>query len=299
MSDLATILARLEADLGPLDGEPTLLEGGITNRNYRVTLGGDAYVVRLCDEEPGVLGIDRITEEIATRRAAADRIGPAVCAFLADEGVLVTRFLPGGGLTKAEVRSPGVLAQLAQALQRLHAGPTLPTPFAFLGFVDHQRDVLTHLARPYGDALALAGRIERALGDHPEHAPVPCHNNLMTPNFVRDGAQVMIIDWEYAGNNDRYFDLGNLSVNNDFTEADDRALLELYFDEPANDRRLAALQLMRLISDIREGVWGAVLAASSRLDFDYVAYAERHFARMERGAAAGDVDGWLSHAALA
>jgi Predicted choline kinase involved in LPS biosynthesis len=128
---------------------------------------------------------------------------------------------------------------------------------------------------------------------------VPCHNDLLTANFVRDGRRVCIVDWEYAGMNDRYFDLGNLSVNNGFGPDDDRALLEAYWDEPATERRLAALALMRLISDLREAMWGAVQQGRSSLDFDYAAYAAEHFGRLERAAADPRVEEWLAVAAAA
>jgi thiamine kinase-like enzyme len=298
MPELNAIISRLEPDLGPLDGDPQPLDGGITNRNYRVRLGGEDLVLRVCDHGAEVLGIDRSTEEIAARRAAAEGIAPAVVAFLSDVPALVTRWLPGGGLTPEEVRSPSVLPQVAEALRRLHRSPALPSPFAVFRLVERQRDLAAAVPASYDRARALARRIEAALTG-PEHVPVPCHNDLLTANFVRDGQRVCIVDWEYAGMNDRYFDLGNLSVNNGFGPDDDRALLELYFEEPATERRLAALALMRVISDFREAMWGAVQQVRSDLDFDYAGYAGDHFARLDRAAEDPRIEEWLAVAATA
>jgi thiamine kinase-like enzyme len=300
MPELNAIIARLEPELGPLEGAPQPLEGGITNRNYRLRLGGEDLVLRICDRGAGVLGIDRTTEEIASRRAAAERIAPPVVAFLSDVPALVTRWLPGGGLTSEEVRSPAVLGQIAALLRRLHATPALPSAFAVFRLVEEQRELAASLPASYETLLALARRIEAALAPtHPEHEPVTCHNDLLTANFVRDGQRVCIVDWEYAGMNDRYFDLGNLSVNNEFGPDDDRALLELYFDEPVAERRFAALQLMRLMSDFREAMWGAVQQRRSSLDFDYEGYAGEHFARLERAAADPRIEEWLAVGATA
>ena len=135
-------------------------------------------------------------------------------------------------------------------------------------------------------ALALALRIEAALREHPEHAPRPCHNDLLAANVFFDGERVRLIDWEYAGMNDPFFDLANLAANNELGEAEERELLERYFGEPPTRRRGAALRLMRLVSDLREGMWGLVQAAVSRLDTDFLAYAAPYLARLE--AAAGD-----------
>lgn len=296
MPELAAILARLEPELGRLEGRPRPLEGGITNRNYRVRLGGEDLVLRLCANGAEVLGIDRSTEEIAARRAAADRIAPPVVAFLPDVPALVTRWLPGGDLTAEEVRDPAQLAQVADALRRLHATPPLPTAFPVFRLVEEQAALAAALPPSYPDLLALARRIEAALAG-PEHAPVPCHNDLLTANFVRDGRRVCIVDWEYAGMNDRYFDLGNLAVNNGFEREHDEALLELYFDEPVTPRRFAALQLMRVVSDFREAMWGAVQQRRSTLDFDYSGYAAQHFERLERAAADPRLEEWLAVAA--
>jgi thiamine kinase-like enzyme len=298
MPELNAIITRLERELGPFEGEPRPLDGGITNRNYRVRFGGEELVLRLCDHGAEVLGIDRTTEEIASRRAAADGIAPAVVAFLSDVPALVTRWLPGGDLTPEEVRSPRVLGQIAELLRRLHASPALPTSFAVFRLVERQRELAAAVPSSYGEVVGLAQRIEAALTG-PEHEPVSCHNDLLTANFVRDGQRVCIVDWEYAGMNDRYFDLGNLSVNNGFEPDDDRALLELYFEAPVTEQRFATLQLMRLISDFREAMWGAVQNVRSSLDFDYTGYAREHFERLERAAADTRIDEWIAVAATA
>ncbi len=298
MPELAAIIERLEPELGSLEGTPQPLHGGITNRNYRLRMGGEELVLRICDRGAEVLGIDRTTEEIASRRAAAEGIAPAVVAFLADVPALVTRWLPGGDVPVDELRSPGVLAQVAELLRRLHATPALPSAFAVFRLVEDQRGLAVAVPASYEPILALARRIEAALVG-PEHVPVSCHNDLLTANFVRDGGRVCIVDWEYAGMNDRYFDLGNLSVNNGFDAEHDRALLELYFEEPVTEARFATLQLMRLISDFREAMWGAVQHGRSELDFDYAGYAAEHFERLERAAADPRVEEWLAVAAAA
>lgn len=292
---------RLVALLGPVEGAPRPLDGGITNRNWRARLGGREYVVRQCTPGTEILGIDRSDEHEASRRAAEIGLGPPVAAWLPDEGVLVTEWLDGGPVTAAELRGPRVLAIIAPALRRFHDGPPLRTPFWVPDLVREQRDRIVaaggELPGAYGRAVELADRIAAVLHG-PEHERVPCHNDLLLANFVRDGATVRIVDWEYAGMNDRFFDLANMSVNNDFREADDRALLEAYFGEPPTGARYAALRLMRLVSDLREAMWGAVQAVGSPLeDVDFPAYAAEHFARLEAAMADPDVEGWLAEAA--
>ena len=106
----------------------------------------------------------------------------------------------------------------------------------------------------------------------------------------------MIVDWEYAGMGDPWFDLGNLSVNNEFSEEDDARLLSAYHGSPPSIAQRARLKLMRVMSDIREAAWGVVQGRLSDLDFDFAGYAERHFARMRRAAEDGELDRWLASA---
>ena len=298
MPQLDAIIARLEPELGPFEGEPRPLDGGITNRNFRVRFAGEELVLRVCDHGAEVLGIDRITEEIASRRAAAEKIAPPVVAFLSDVPALVTRWLPGGDVAVEHMRTPGVMAQVAAMLRRLHGTPALPSAFAIFRLIEQQRPLAGALPDSYDRLVGLLHRIEAAASG-PDHVPVSCHNDLLTANFVRDGARVCIVDWEYAGMNDRYFDLGNLSVNHGFEDEDARALLELYFDEPVTEARFASLQLFRIVSDFREAMWGAVQLQRSDLDFDYAGYATEHFQRLERAAADPRVEEWLALAATA
>jgi thiamine kinase-like enzyme len=296
MRDLAELLPELEAQLGPLQAEPVELTAGITNRNLRLRLGDGEYVVRLCEPGATVLGIDRGCEAEAGRRAAGLGIGPEV--VLAPEGALVTRWLGGGTLEAEQVRER--LGEIAPLLRAFHAS-TPPLPFAFAVFrlaEAHARIAAARLPPGHARIATLAQRIEAALSGHPEHAPRPCHNDLLTANFVCGAGRVHLVDWEYSGMNDPFFDLGNLSVNNGLDDAGDRALLEAYFGEPPGERRLAALALMRIVSDLREALWGAVQATISPLDADYDAYAAEHFARLEAAADDPRVEAWL-HAASA
>jgi thiamine kinase-like enzyme len=107
----------------------------------------------------------------------------------------------------------------------------------------------------------------------------------------------MLVDWEYAGMGDKRFDLGNLSVNNDFDEATEDRLLSAYHGAQPSDAQRAALKLMRVLSDAREAAWGVVQAEVSELDFDFAGYAREHFARLLATAAQPLFEEWLVSAA--
>jgi thiamine kinase-like enzyme len=281
--ELEALMPVLEQSLGTFTGEPVALEGGITNRNYRVVLGGEDYVVRLCGKDTAVLGIDRDAECEATVAASRLGVGPEVVAYRPDLECLVTRWVEGRPVTADELRHGSALEQVASALRAVHGGPPLDARFDSFALVAGYRDEVLarggELPAAYDVAAPAAASIAAVLVG-PDHEPVPCHNDLLTANFIHDGERIRIVDWEYAGMGDRFFDLGNLAVNNGFGPADEARLLEAYFQEPPSPRRAAALRLMRVMSDFREAMWGAVQDVVSELDFDYRAYRDEHFARL-------------------
>ena len=276
------LLDRIPPRLGALEGEPVVLGGGITNHNYRVRLGGRDYVLRVAGRETEVLGIDRAAERVATELAARLGIGPEVAA--ASEHGLVTRFIDGRTLEPPELRHR--VDEVAVALRTLHESrATLPAAFdvpaIVRGYAEVARARGVEPPADFGPALERARAIRAELTG-PEHEPVPCHNDLLAANFIDDGERVQIVDWEYAGMGDRYFDLGNFAVNNGLDETGEDALLAAYWGEPATEPRLRALRGMRFMSDLREAMWGVVQSAVSELDFDFAAYARDHFHRLGR-----------------
>jgi thiamine kinase-like enzyme len=289
------LLARIAARLGRVDGEPVALASGITNRNYRLRAGGRDVVVRVCAASTGSLGIDRDTEAVATQRAAAIAVGPEVLLRLREDDVLVCSFIAGAEMTAAGVR--GHLGEIARALRAFHATPALPTAFAVYELVERQRAIAGPLPADYDALLEHARRIRATLAGHPDHVPVPCHNDLLASNFIAGDCGLRIVDWEYAGNNDRCFDLGNLAVNNELEEDAREELLEAYWEGEVTAHRRAALELMRFVSDLREAMWGASQQTLSDLHVDYAAYAEEHFARLRATARDPRMENWLRDAA--
>ncbi len=261
------------------------LGGGITNRNFKVTVDGAAYVLRIGGKDTELLGIDRHAEHQASLAAAAVGVGPEVVAFVEPDGYLVTRFIEGEVVQPEAIRAPGPLRRVAESLRAIHSGPPIPARFDSFRVVEaYAATAATHgIAIPdaFEGARETAARVERERGSVPAR---PCHNDLLTANFIDDGDRIRIVDWEYAGMGDVFFDLANFSVNNGLDAGESSDLLHAYFGEatPAHER---SLTLMRFMSDFREAMWGVVQQALSDLEFDFRGYADQHFERLERTAA--------------
>ena len=272
------------------------LDGGITNRNLLVAVGEQHHVFRVAGNDTNLLEIRRDVEHQAATRAARLGIAPPVTAFLEPEGYLVTEFVTAQALSSDEMRQTDRIRQIAALLRTFHA--TAPLAGDFDAFAVPHLHAAAAQSRgvevPEPDfvkATEAAERIRHAFAASPE-GHRPCHNDLLNANFLVDGARIWLLDWEYAGNNDRYFDLGNLCVNNSFDEAERDELLTAYFGS-ASVRRRARLRLMMIMSDFREAMWAVVQQGISTLDFDYRAYAARHFDRLHGAVADAEFESWL------
>jgi thiamine kinase-like enzyme len=255
------------------------LAGGITNHNFKVEVRGDTFVLRMGGAQTGLLGIDREVEHQASLRAAEVGLGPEVAGFLEEEGWLVTRFIDGRPIPLEEMRRPETIRKVAAALRKFHEAAPIPGRFdAHVVVEEYRREAEAHsviIPDAYAAAHEMSGRIQRVRG---QQTPVPCHNDLLNANFLDDG-DIRIVDWEYAGMGDRFFDLANLSVNHEFGEAEDEVLLQAYFGE-STAARVASLAMMKFMSDFREAMWGVLQSGISELDFDFNGYAAKHFDRL-------------------
>jgi thiamine kinase-like enzyme len=217
--------------LWPGESEAVAVEplgGGITNHNFKVTLAdGHAMVLRVGGKDTELLGIDRSVEEAASRMAAVIGVGPEVADVVRPEGYLVTRFLEAEPIPVDRMRDLDMTMLVAAAIRAIHDGPAIPGRFdahrvvEVYGATAVSRGV--SIPPAYDRALEVSSWIERARGPQPL---VPCHNDFLNANFLLDAAgAVRVVDWEYAGMGDRFFDLGNFSVNHDFELAHDLVLL--------------------------------------------------------------------------
>jgi thiamine kinase-like enzyme len=262
----------------------TALSGGITNRNYLITIPGETerYVIRLAGNDTHLLGISREVEHAATVAAAGVGVGPEVVAFIRPEGYLVTRFIEGRPVSLEEVRQHDMLRRVADSIRRVHGGPAIPGVFVPLRIVEAYRALAAErgvrIPPAYDRARDVGRRIEAALLAAPLE-PRPCHNDLLNANFIDDGLRIRIVDWEYAGMGDPYFDLGNFSINHELPPEADEILLGAYAGAVSR-AGMARVGLMRIVSDFREAMWGVLQQGISELDVDFVEYAAEHFDRL-------------------
>lgn len=257
------------------------LEGGITNQNYRIDAGGKSFHLRIAGENTELLGIDREREHRAHLIAGELDIAPEVVYFIEPEGYLVTRFIDGRPVPVEELRQPKNIQRVAEILNKIHSMPSIPGTFSAFQVVRDYAGIARHYQVTFPESfrrlIKQMNDAESALTNRPLILR-PCHNDLLNANFLL-GDKLYILDWEYAGMGDIYFDLANFSNNHELSKTEDELLLDFYFGQ-VKARDLAHLHIMKIMSDFREAMWGLVQVGISDLNFDFHAYANKHFERL-------------------
>jgi thiamine kinase-like enzyme len=251
------------------------LPGGLTNVNLRVrgTDDGDPFdvVVRWTRGDAELLGIDREAEHDNAVAAYRAGVGAEVLEYRPELSITVIAFLTGKSLTDRDFADPGVLRRSAEAVRRLHAGPRFTGDFDMFarqaGYLEVVREHGMTLPSGYADHAAAWDDVRRALAAAPRPT-VPCNNDLLAANYIDDGERVWLIDYEYSGNNDACFELGNTTTECDFTEEQVDAWCEAYFGDPTQADR-ARVRVQALCSQYGWALWGFIQEAASPIDYDF------------------------------
>jgi len=266
------------------------LPGGLTNRNYKVTTPDGTFVARVSSGGSELLAIDRDCEYRNSVTAAVAGAGAPVVEYRPEDGVLVLGYIEGRTFGNADVAAPGNVARIAQACRRLHSGGRFGNDFDMF---DIQRRYLSVVRsrgfripagyddlRPQFDAAAAA-LSARGTGT------VPCNNDLLAANFIDDGDRIWLIDYEYSGNNDACFELGNIWAECQLSVDALAELVTAYYGRPLRNR-IARARLLGLAGKYGWTLWGAIQSAASPLDFDFWSWAIQRFEGAAEGFTADD-----------
>jgi len=271
------------------------IPGGLTNRNYRLSVDGVPMFVRIPGQGTELLAVDRANELHNTRAAAEAGVGARVLHHLPEWDVMVLEWLPGRTMSNAAFAEPGMPARIAAALRRLHAGPRFRDDFDMFRLTEFYLRVVDEHAVPipagYRDRIPLLPRIEAALAVGPLPT-VPCHNDLLAENYLDDGERLWIVDYEYSGNDDPTFELGNTCQELGFDRARTIELCTAYFGR-ATPALLARMHLQMIMSDMGWTLWAAIQARISTIDYDFWGWAEERWGRAAARLDGPELAGWL------
>ena len=285
------MIARLDnvlddvPELAPRPREVEELPGGLTNLNLKVTVPGGVYVVRVFRGDAELLGIDRDAEAHNTGAAAEAGVAAGVVSYRPDLGLMVIDYIDGTTLDNDSFADPAVVDRAAVACRALHAGPRFVGDFDMFtrqrGYLDTVREHGFWLPDGYASYDEAFQRVRAALEVRREPT-VPCNNDLLAGNFVDDGAKLWLIDYEYSGNNDACFELGNTVAECGLDPDQVETLVSAYYGRPLRNK-IARARLQSLVSQYGWSLWGAIQASRSSLDFDFRSWGLERFEKAAAG----------------
>ena len=271
------------------------LTGGLTNTNYKVTVDGTPFFVRVPGASTELLAVDRRNEYFNACAASETGVGPQMLYHIPEYQAMVLEFLQGTTMSNESLNAPGMPARIAAAIQCLHAGPRFLTDFNMFRLTDYylgickQREI--RIPEGYPERMPSVRKIEQALAVRPLPS-VPCNNDLLAENYIDDGKTLRIIDYEYSGNNDPCFELGNTCQELHYDEARIVEVCTGYFGSPAADK-IARMKLNMVMSDVGWGLWAAIQANISKIHYNFWGWAVERWDRAITKMDSPDFSNWL------
>lgn len=271
------------------------LSGGLTNSNFKVEVDGTPYFVRVPGESTELLAVDRNNEYHNTKAAAQAGVAPNVLYYLPEYCVMILEFLNGKTMSKDSLNVPGMPTRMAQSIKQLHSGPRFLTDFNMFRLTEYYLNLCNEreirIPDGYVERMATIQQIEEAMSVNPLET-VPCNNDLLAENYLDDGKQLWLIDYEYSGNNDPTFELGNTCQEMQFNDDQIAEVCSAYFGN-ASANRIARMKLNMIMSDVGWGLWAAIQAKISTIDFDFWGWAIERWGRAVEKMDSREFEVWL------
>ena len=293
-----SVIEEVVTKIPEWNGKDTVIDplsGGLTNSNFKVTVDGVPYFVRVPGASTDLLAINRDNEVHNSKAAFVAGVGPKVLHHLPEYNVMVLEFLNGKTMSKDSLNEPGMPSRMAEAIKKLNEGPRFLLDFNMFRLTEYylslckERDI--KIPDGYLDRIPTIERIEKAMNVNPLET-VPCNNDLLAENYIDDGEQLWLIDYEYSGNNDPTFELGNTCQEMQFNDEQIAEVCAAYFGE-VKPNMIARMKLNMIMSDVGWGLWAAIQAKISTIEFDFWGWAIERWGRAVEKMDSAEFGKWL------
>jgi thiamine kinase-like enzyme len=250
----------------------SILHGGLTNTNYRLDTPSGSYVIRISDKKTSLLGIERENERTNAQRAFHAGVGAEVIDFLSEDDILVIKWIDAKPLHKDDIQSqPELLRRVATAVKALHRGPKFDRNFYFptvrRKYLKIVQENNFYIPDDYLRLDPLVEELESLLKINPE-ALVPCNNDLLAENFLDDGTKIWIIDYEYSGQNEPSFEIGNMASEFCLNREQLVVVCDAYWGQNLDHKIWRALA-WSLIARFGWVMWASIQEGISKISFDF------------------------------
>lgn len=261
------------------------INSGITNINFEVIVGKKSFFLSMPSSNSELLNIDYRNKYYNNKICGEINISPRVTHFIESENLLVTEFIKSNSSSLTIFQSSKEIEQLVKNIKLLHNANPFLRNFNMLSQISYYQNILKkdYLPKKLFKYVNNIKTLKQKLY-LPNDKLVPCHNDLLAENIINKDNQIFIVDFDYSGNNDPCFELGNLSVEMEYDDEQINKLVRSYYGE-INENIISRVNLQGVVSDIGWSLWSYVQVKNSNLNFDYSTHAiyrlERAINKME------------------
>ena len=271
------------------------LTAGITNKNYKVTVEGRSYVVRI----PGAgtdLFIQRDVELYNTLEASRVGVGARVFKYFEESYIVIAEFIQGEVMSIKRFHDHSRIERAVKAIAQVNREAEFTSDFVmFDKFNDYLRIVKQYamkLPENFDEAVTIIEQVENRFRSNMPPL-LSCHNDLLAENFIDMGDRMRIIDWELSGRNDPAFELGDFSVEQEFGEEEDILIIKTYYGH-FDESKFARMNIYKSMADLLWTLWAMIQNHLSKLDFDFWGYGINRFKRAMNAVHSDNFFRWLS-----
>ena len=245
------------------------INDGITNINYEVIVDKKSFFLSIPSSNSELLDIDYKNKYYNNKICGEINISPKVTHFIESENLLVTEFINSKHSSLDMFQSFNEIERLVKNIKCLHNAKPFLKDFNMFDRISSYQNILKRYCLP--QKLNRYVNKIKSLEDKlylQNNKLVPCHNDLLPENIINKDNQIFIIDFDYSGNNDPCFELGNLSVEMEYDDDQINRLVKSYYGK-INQSIVSRVNLQGIVSDIMWSLWSYVQAEKSAIDFDY------------------------------
>ncbi|MGI6686569.1 MAG: phosphotransferase [Bacillota bacterium] len=260
-----------------------ILPGGLTNFNFKVTVDGENYALRVAG--PGTHEyLDRPAEKYNAQIMSDIEINAPIIYYDEVYGHQVCKYIESKTMHIPDFKeSLDYLSKAAKVFRKYHTcgrpfksdfNP-LKEAYVYLNILKEKNAVLYEGSE---EMLIKVEEIKAAFDRHPQEV-APCHNDPLCENWLDDGENLWLVDWEYAGNNQPMFDLGALAIEAELSPEKERFLLKEYYGRDITDKEYGLLIINRFLCDALWTYWAVLQIATGKSHEEYWPYGENRFRR--------------------
>lgn len=256
--------------------------GGMTNRTYLVNTGHNQYMVRLPGFGTEEL-IRRSDEKISTELAFKLGLDAKLYYFDENTGIKVSEYISDAKtMSPTTMREPSNIVHVAKMFRKLHqCNVDTKVKFDIMDMAKTYEDfVIKNNGTLFDDYEEIKKQINQINNSYlTQVQKVPCHNDALCENWILKENKMYLIDWEYAGMNDKMWDLADVSIEASFNREMDQLLLENYFQHTPTPDEWKAFNINKVLIDYLWSLWGKTKTIHSGDEFEE--YAQQRYSRMK------------------